>query len=231
MHERFTVSTECLSSFVEFAQNPEATWEWIKAINENGVWTITSGSNREGIPVRGIFLTLIWIAEAAIIGFVTFALSREEASKPYSERQGKWLTAKTLPKHIAFINNQDDFLNALARGDYSALTTPLSKESAFSEKDGDDDEEDREITNYAEVVLYPDAFEPYVSVSNVSLQKAEAASETQAPKSAKRKKWFGWLTGWFSSEKKEEGVTTVEIVQYLKISPTVAQNITNALGV
>ena len=213
-----------LETAVDFAKNPGMTWEWIKAINENGVWSITSpGSRGSGIPVSGIFLTLIWIAEAGIIGFMSVSMSCEKAGKPYSERQGKWLTAKALPANIAFVDNRDGFLNALARGDYSALTTPLKTPS-------------EEITNYASVVLYSDAFEPYVSVSNVTLHGASNASsaETQAPKPPNRgKKWLGRLTGCFKgSSSKKEGESSVDvIVEYLKITPTAAQNITNALDV
>ncbi|MCL2010410.1 MAG: hypothetical protein FWG71_07675 [Synergistaceae bacterium] len=142
---------------LELVREPEEMWGLIKSVNESGVWSLSSGSHSRGsgIHFRGIFLAAIWAAEAAVICLAAVTVPWKEASKPYSERQNKWLVPNTLPARVAFIEDVEGLKNALARDDFSALTTPLPAGEANGAK-------------YATVTLYPDAMEPYVSVHNLS---------------------------------------------------------------
>jgi len=215
-----------------FAQNPRLAFEWIQFINYNGVWTITSpGSRQPGISMSGIILALIWLAEAAIICFITIMSPHEAAGKPYSERQGKWLVAKALPGVIAYVENRDAFLNAFVRGDFSALSTPLAVDESPAEGEEGEEADDVDFSQYATVTLYADSYEPYVTVQNVSRSVSQTKEQTQKPSGGFGRKIWGWVKGWFStSSSDDDGTTITDVVNYLKISPTVAQNISNALG-
>ena len=213
-----------LDTAVMFAQRPWNTLEWILRINESGVWSITTpGSRSGGIRVSGLALALIWLAEAAIIGYFAVRMPWEQAGKPYSERQQKWLTGKALSAPIAFIENVEEFLNALARSDYSALTTPLA--SMSKDEAGETEEtEEKAGAPFASVTLYSDSFEPYVSVQNFSTS-SQQKTQGKNPVGGLGKKIKSWFV-----DSSEEGVYASDVVQYLKISPTVAQNISNSLG-
>ena|GEM_PF-5261152 len=186
----------------DLVQEPDAIWSYIQAFNETGIWSFTSSysSRSDGIPVDGILLAIIWLTEGATILFFAYFAIFGEAKKPYSERQGKWLDKQILPTSIAFVEDADDFKNYLERGDFSALTTPLPV--------------DADHEKYATVTLFPDSFESYVSVENVL---------TQNKKSKKTSRWF-------KRGAKNENNTPIEIVKYLKISPTTAQAISSALN-
>jgi hypothetical protein len=199
-----------LEAAVELVQYPEEAWKWIRRLNERGVWTMTSpGSSTPGLEIKGMSLGLIWLAEAVILCYYSVKTPWNEAGKPYSERQGKWLDAKELPARIAFIENEEEFLNALARNDYSALTAPLPE-----------GEKSARHAKYAAVTLYSDSFEPYVTVKNVSISGRQAKQA-----GGLGKKIMSRLTA-----SPREETSARDVVRYLKITPTTAQNISSALG-
>ncbi|MDR2180005.1 MAG: hypothetical protein LBP21_06830 [Synergistaceae bacterium] len=177
-------------------QNPEDAWMLIQEFNREGVWTLTSSSGTASDVIKGVPLTVIWIVEALILGYHAVKSPLEEAGKPYSERLGKWMEFKTLPTGIAFVENVENFKSAIARNDYSALTTLFSEEANIPPQD-----RKTRYRKYATVDLYPDPAEPYISVQNVTVK----------------------------IKKKKEEVSTKNVIRYLKISPTVAQNIASAL--
>ena len=221
-----------LETAVMFARYPMYILEWILRINESGVWSVTMpGSRTGGIEVSGLVLALVWLAEAVIIGYFAVKMPWEQAGEPYSERRQKWLTAKVLAAPIAFIENVEEFLNKLARGDYSALATPLAAITKKETEENEKNEESEEVTSaqYASVTLYPDSFEPYVSVQNISTSAQKG--EQVKPAGGFIKKIGQKIKGWFIGGSEEDSVSVSDVVRYLKISPTVAQNISNALGV
>jgi hypothetical protein len=191
-----------IATIGEFAfyltRHPETAWEWIRTFNSEGVWTLSSSTSGNGSVVKGLFLSAIWAAEAIVLCYMSVKIPIDEAGKPYSERLGKWMEAWSLPTAIAFIEDVNRFKNAVARGDYSALTTPFS---GGTEDDAAEDPK-KSVIKYAIVVLYPDPSEPYISVENVSVVKIK---------------------------KRKDSVSSKNVVRYLKISPTTAQNITEAL--
>lgn len=180
--------------FKAFLLEPEALWGFVQDIYTHGLWTITSGSSKNGQSVNGVFLLGIWAAEALGILYYTLKSPLEETRKPYSERTEEWLTATEMPLPVAFIEDVDAFKAALGRNDYSALTTPLPPVAEGETADGQQ--------GHAVVTLYSDPFEPCVSVHNVSVKVKKKKADTK----------------------------TKEVVRYLKVSPSVAQNIASALG-
>jgi hypothetical protein len=187
-------------------EEPEACWKVILNINEHGIWTLGKlGSSGGRIEVKGSLLTAIWILEALSLCWFSLKKPMEEAGKPYSERGGNWIPQKNLPARLAFIEDPEAFKSAAARGDYSALKIPAEGE--------------QEPARYAAVTLYSDPFESYVSVENI-------ARGSQAQKSGDPgKKILRFLLS--SQDKKEE---SSYVVRYLKISPSAAREIENALS-
>ncbi|MDR3321345.1 MAG: hypothetical protein LBS93_02765 [Synergistaceae bacterium] len=138
---------------VTFMSDPGTAWEVITDMNAEGMWSVGS-SGGSGLRIRGLPLTALWVAEALVIAYHVISAPVAEAGRPYSERQDRWMNAHALPKPVAFIADEEAFKNALARGDYSAISTPLEPND---ESSGD----------FAAVTIYEDSFEPCVSVSNV----------------------------------------------------------------
>jgi hypothetical protein len=190
----------------EFARNPGDTLRLIVRFNEAGTWSI-SGGGSSAVPVNGIVLALIWLAEAVILCYSSVRKPWIEAGKPYSERRSKWLDQKELPRHVELIENSEEFLNALARNDFSALTKPL-------------DETGKKYLRYASVTLYTDSFDPYLSVQNVY-----SAGHKPTKQATLGKRIWGRF---FSPQ--EEGSTASILVQYLKINTSISQSITEVLG-
>jgi hypothetical protein len=175
---------------MELARDPEWAWSVVQEFNSEGVWSIS----RSGTVVKGVFLSAVWAAEAIVLCFCSVSAPFGAAGEPYSERLGRWMEPEALPAPIAFIENVTDFENAAARGDYSALTAAAPEDEEPQEQGG-------HWSKYATVILYPDSYEPYVSVKNVSVKM----------------------------KKKKEDVSTADVVDYLKIPPKVAQDIATAL--
>jgi len=78
----------------ELAIRPQVVWDIVREINDVGVWTIgghvgSSSSGRE--PVKGIFLWLVWAAEAVAVLWIAVLVAVQMASSvPYCETCRKW---------------------------------------------------------------------------------------------------------------------------------------------
>jgi hypothetical protein len=160
-----------IAAIAEFAlilaQTPEAAWELIQAFNTEGIWSISgSGSPLE---VKGVFLAAAWLAEALVLCYYTVKAPLEAAGAPYSERLDRWMEPRKLPSAIAFVENAQDFKNAVARSDYSALTTLFPN-----------DANDAAERKYATAVLYSDLSEAYVTVENVSVKTKKKKEDVSA---------------------------------------------------
>jgi hypothetical protein len=167
-------------------ENPREAWEWIRFINDEG-WSSGGGA------VKGWTLWAMWAAEALLIGYFSLAAPVRQARMPYSERRGMWMDAVELPKRVAFIENADVFRASLSRGDYGALMTPLD---IWSAPRGPRDEK------YAAVTMYPDSWDPYISVSNVTVK----------------------------ARKKKLRVSAENVVKYLKTPAEISLEIKDALS-
>jgi hypothetical protein len=165
---------------------PLAAVEGIKLMNGAG-WPVPGvSSNGAGITVRGLALGGVWAAEAVWIGYFSLAAPVRQAGAPYSERRGMWMDTVDLPKPIAFIENAAAFREALSLGDYGALMTPAAADGA----------------KYAVVTMYPDSWDPYVSVSNVTVK----------------------------GKGKKRGMSVKTVVKYLKVPAGISLEIKDALS-
>jgi hypothetical protein len=173
-------------------ENPRDAWEWIRFINEEG-WSMAGSSGNGEIAVNGWTLWAMWTAEALLIGYFSLAAPVRQARMPYSERRGMWMDAVELPKHAAFIDDADAFRASLSRGDYGALMTPLDTWSAPRETRGE---------KYAAVTVYPDSWDPYISVSNVTVK----------------------------TRRKKRRVSAKNVVKYLKVPAEISIKIKDALS-
>lgn len=179
---------EIIRLATELMRDPDGAWEWIKAINEEGIWSIGSSSGSD-LEFKGLLLTAVWLAEAAVLLYYSVKKPWDEAGKPYSERSGEWIEGRELPLGIAFVEDSEKFKKDVSRGDCGALVTPLP-------------ESDDEPLKFAKVVLYADQFTPYVTVKNVTVKK----------------------------KKKKSSVSEKVVVRYLKITPSTAGEVSDALA-
>ncbi|MDR0764335.1 MAG: hypothetical protein LBE65_01930 [Synergistaceae bacterium] len=173
-------------------ENPREAWKRIQFINGDG-WPLTNFSDSGEIMIRGWTLWTIWTAEAIWIGYLTLAAPVRQANAPYSERRGIWMDAVDLPKHIAFIENVSDFKKSFSGGDYGALMTPFDVWRAPL---------DPRDEKYAVVTMYPDSWDPYISVSNVTVKHG----------------------------KKKRRVSAENVVKYLKLPAEISLEIKDALS-
>ncbi|MGX8795272.1 hypothetical protein ACR6HW_04105 [Fusibacter sp. JL298sf-3] len=95
--------------------NPLDVLKAIKAILPTGTWGL---GTRGSIPVRGIFLALVWLVEA--IAIVVFCLSTATLKEVYCERCKRWVKEETkgfcrMPEEF------DAFKRVLSSGDMSCL--------------------------------------------------------------------------------------------------------------
>jgi hypothetical protein len=173
-------------------ENPGEAWEGIKFINGLG-WSITGSSGRGGMVVSGWMLWAVWAAEAFLIGCLSISAPVNQANEPYSERRGMWMDAVELPKPAAFIENTAAFKESLSRGDFGALMTPIERLNASHEPSDE---------KYAVVTIYPDSWDPYISVSNVTVK----------------------------TRKKKREISTKNVVKYLKVPAEISLKIKDALS-
>ena len=173
-------------------ENPREAWEGIKFINDVG-WSITSSSGSGGPVVSGWVLWAVWTAEAVWIGYLSMAAPVIQVNAPYSERREMWMDAVELPRAIAFIEDTAAFRESLASGDYGALMTPIERRNASLEPDNE---------KYATVTMYPDSWNPYISVANVTV-----------------------ITG-----KKKRGLSAKNVVKYLKVPAEISFEIKDTLS-
>jgi hypothetical protein len=172
-------------------ENPREAWQGIRFINDLG-WSLTGSPGGDGIAVGGRTLWAIWTAEAVWIAYLSISAPVMQAGAPYSERRGMWMDAVELPKPAVFIENIAAFKESLRRGDYGALMTPLDTRGAPSRAG---------VEKYAGVTMYPDSWDPYISVSNVTVK----------------------------IKKKKRDISTKDVVKYLKVPAEISLKIKDAL--
>jgi hypothetical protein len=99
--------------------NPEFLWEYITVFYNNGLW----GIGRAGGMVSGIFLGLVWVAEAAIIvGAATMFAVGFVADQPFCEECNAWTKQEEGVAHLALPTDEENSpLDRVLNGDLSAL--------------------------------------------------------------------------------------------------------------
>jgi len=140
-----------LDGFIYAFLHPNVLFKAIVQLNEVGTFNIKSN------VVSGWFLWLIWAIEAALIIFIPILMaSSGKASKPFSELNNSWMKKRDLEGKIKFVENKDELLNDLGRGNLKIL-----KEHLPTEEIGD---------NYATVSVHESQGDPkrYLTVTNIS---------------------------------------------------------------
>jgi hypothetical protein len=79
---------------------------------DQGVWTLF------GNPIWGLTYKLIWLAELLICTIVLAFLSANEAAKPFSESQGRYLERKVLNSLLKVPYDLDDLKYKFEQGEY-----------------------------------------------------------------------------------------------------------------
>jgi hypothetical protein len=79
-------------SFWGLLSHPSIAWDILMSVNAKGAWSIGSGP-----PPTGIMLTVVWLAEAAILFGVPFYLVHQAAvEQPFCEQCGHWCKAREV---------------------------------------------------------------------------------------------------------------------------------------
>jgi len=99
--------------------DPLGMARYMAALNETGSWSI------KNTTPSGIWLALIWLAEAAIVIGGACLLARDQATKPYSEVADEWAVIEKLPRSAAFVPDAEALRPALESGHLQALTPYL----------------------------------------------------------------------------------------------------------
>jgi hypothetical protein len=108
----FTVSNIQFLQVFKLATNPAVLFNLIGEINKSGTWGLGS------IPVSGIFLALIWIAEAVIVIGVSFRMTRIASKIPFCEINNDWFKEHKIPE-LNFIADKDHILSSIENDDES----------------------------------------------------------------------------------------------------------------
>lgn len=80
--------------FADIISNPDVFGEAIKIVNEKGTWSVGRYSSTNSGNVTGIFLWIVWIAEAVFINGMAIFFAVDQAKMPFIERENDW--AKTV---------------------------------------------------------------------------------------------------------------------------------------
>jgi hypothetical protein len=109
---------------VAFIARPDVLADLITSIDETGLWYLI-----DDVKPQGIFLTLIWIAEAVIIlGAAIYQCKERMKTQVFCEECLKWGTSR----HLATIRaeNLGDLQSALQAGNMEALAAATPKRAA-----------------------------------------------------------------------------------------------------
>ncbi len=129
----FVISNEPFSLFMIFEHldfffsillRPDLVVLNMLEINKVGLWSL----GFSGINATGIFLWIIWLAEAVIIAFTAYKSFVSFEEIPFSERDDSWFNKETIDfdfEHIAFkkkfvdqfAQNPSEAISGLGRGD------------------------------------------------------------------------------------------------------------------
>ncbi len=70
------------------------TWGQHIQMRAGDGWALGRGG--KGLPIKGIFVYLIWLIEAVIVTFITYSATSDAATAPYSEQSDKWADEATV---------------------------------------------------------------------------------------------------------------------------------------
>lgn len=99
--------------------DPRSLWHALVFIGKKGVWSIGSS----GIPVSGILLYLVWVAEAIILAVMAWTTSMDQDPGPFCEACGQWVAPMARLPRLGFTHATDrnSGLKAMGAGEIDPL--------------------------------------------------------------------------------------------------------------
>lgn len=148
--------------FVGFLTSPGNLWTGMQEINATGVWTL------KGTTPTGIFLWIIWLAEAAAIVGAAYFVAVSQADEPFSELANEWADEETLARPVAYSADDHATRTALESGQHHTLV--LHEES------------DDELAPFSRLKLYAAANDDscrYLTLENVTRERDKKGKITE----------------------------------------------------
>jgi len=153
-----------ISTFLSYLVYPQNFFAIIEEINRYGTWSFGFSSN---IPVKGMVLSLIWLAEAAIIFFLTINYTIKFPENPFSEKQNKWFPKLTLDKEFAAFFSEDVFMKGLYKNGINFICNA----------------ENGRANKYSEIAIFhlPHEDYQYLAVDTVSIDSGKESKKEITP--------------------------------------------------
>ncbi len=153
-----------LSNFLSYWIYPQNFFAIIGEINTYGTWSLGFSSET---PVRGIVLTLIWLAEAAIIFFLAINYILKFPENPFSEQQNKWFPKLTLDKEFVAFFSADVFMKEIRDGGTNFI---LKADKGRANK-------------YSEISIFylPNENNQYLTVDTISIDSKKGSNKEVTP--------------------------------------------------
>ena len=109
---------EDLGFFFKILFRPDLVLNNILDINKVGLWSIGTS----GIHLNGLFLWLIWLAEAAIIIYVSVKKYTTFNLIPFSEKNNKWFKKEVIDFDFEHISFKKDFVESFASNPFETIS-------------------------------------------------------------------------------------------------------------
>lgn len=162
-HVLYTVTQKIpsIGNYLSYWIFPQNLFEIIGEINKYGTWGIGFSGNNS---VNGMTLTLVWVAECAIIFFLGIRYALNFPENPFSEKQNKWFDKLILDREFAAIYSPDVFLEKLNQEGVDII---INAERGLANK-------------YSEISIFylPKEQYQYLSVETVSISGQDSKKET-----------------------------------------------------
>lgn len=112
--ESFSLNLD-LIYLIKLFIRPDIIFQYIFEINSFGFWEIF------GMTIKGSILWFIWLAEAAIIIFISYNNYRNYPISPFSEFDNKWFKKEYIDIDFEYISFKQDFLDAFFENPSDAI--------------------------------------------------------------------------------------------------------------
>ncbi len=97
--------------------NPQDLWAVVVKINEQGTWSLGRSSST---PVSGIFLTILWVIEFAIVIFGAVYVAFNQSKEPFCEETDRWFDQDELAP-LSYIEDANVLKQNLKSDNISSL--------------------------------------------------------------------------------------------------------------
>ncbi len=107
-----------IQAYLDFLTHPAALGAFMRLAAEHGTWSM-----KDGAPVTGVILVLIWIVESLVIVVPAAMFARGQTEKPFSEALQQWARCDKLPGRLPFFADRAATRARLEGGDLMPLVT------------------------------------------------------------------------------------------------------------